>query len=106
MSKSTAAAADCPADPAPPPQPNCAARRAAARRKPSAVHPAPVPYPTARPRRIDPSEYLLPTREAAEFAGIGQSTLRKYVRMGLITPTRVGPRRLRFAIEDLEGLFS
>jgi excisionase family DNA binding protein len=62
-------------------------------------------FPTA-PARRKPSDYLLSTWQACDFLGISRTTLYQYVADGLITPTRLGPRMLRFDVADLEALLS
>ena len=43
---------------------------------------------------------------APAILGISRTTLYQYVADGLITPTRLGPRMLRFDVADLEALLS
>jgi excisionase family DNA binding protein len=58
------------------------------------------------PVRRKPSDYLLSTRASCEYLGVSKTTLYQWVADGLITPTRLGPRMLRFDVADLDALLS
>ena len=62
-------------------------------------------FPTALARR-KPADYLLSTKASCEYLGVSRTTLYDWVRDGLITPTRLGPRMLRFDIADLDAVLS
>jgi excisionase family DNA binding protein len=62
-------------------------------------------FPTA-PALRKPADYLLSTKASCEYLGVSRTTLYDWVRDGLITPTRLGPRMLRFDIADLDALLS
>jgi excisionase family DNA binding protein len=61
--------------------------------------------PTTTFRNEEP-DYLLSTRQSCENLGVSRTTLYEWVRDGLITPTRLGPRILRFDIADFDALLS
>jgi excisionase family DNA binding protein len=58
------------------------------------------------PARRKPADYLLSTRAACDYLGVSKTTLYQWVADGHITPTRLGPRMLRFDVADLDALLS
>lgn len=58
------------------------------------------------PARRKPADYLLSTRQSCDYLGVSRTTLYEWVRDGLITPARLGPRMLRFDVADLDALLS
>jgi len=58
------------------------------------------------PKRRRPADYLVSSRQACDYLGISKTTQYQWVADGLITPVRLGPRMLRFNIDDLDGLMS
>lgn len=44
-------------------------------------------------------------QDAAQYAGLSEKTLRRYIAAGRLTGYRVGPRALRIDADELDGLF-
>ncbi len=69
--------------------------------------PQQISAPTNRAARRHPvAAAYLTTADAAHYLAVGESTLRKWQRAGLITPVRVGPKLLRWRIADLDAMAS
>jgi len=46
----------------------------------------------------------LPTRDAVHYTGLSAATLYRYAAAGLIEPVRIGPKLLRWPIDQLNRL--
>lgn len=57
-------------------------------------------------RRHPCADAMLSTSDAAEYLGVGVSTLRKWQGQGRIQPVRVGDKLLRWRIADLDKFVS
>jgi len=74
------------------PTPNRAARRHPSKQMP------------AYPRTSTPTSQLKTTREACTHLRVSRTTLRQYIKDGLIHPIRLGPKSLRFDPRDLDSV--
>lgn len=49
-------------------------------------------------------QHELSPAESAEYMGVNESTIRRWIRKGLLPAERVGPRLLRIKRSDLDAL--
>jgi excisionase family DNA binding protein len=89
--------------------PSAAAKRAPTKRVPvKRANPLGEPPPANRAERRARlrAEDLLDTHEACAYLRVSRTTLREYIRAGFIHPIRLGPKLLRFDVDDLDGALS
>ncbi|NKB87064.1 MAG: helix-turn-helix domain-containing protein [Acidobacteria bacterium] len=62
-----------------------------------------VPYTPARSVSDDDPERLLTYREVARYLGCSVATVKRYVRLGRLTPKRLSSRLVRFRLSEVEA---
>jgi excisionase family DNA binding protein len=54
----------------------------------------------------EPLPSILSVEQVAALAGVSESTVRRAIRLGLLTGSRISPRELRFSAEDIRRWLS